>query len=105
MTIDKRTFLHGIGTCAAGANTSASFGDEPSSLLIRGGTVLTMDDALGDFAQGDVLIRAGKIVTVGKQLDAGDAAVLDARGLIVPPGLIDTHWQMWKSLARSHASK
>jgi 5-methylthioadenosine/S-adenosylhomocysteine deaminase len=107
MTIDRRTFMHGIGACAVMAaapyRTAYGAADQPQSLLIRGGAVLTMDDAIGDFASGDVLIRAGNIVAVGKQLDAGDAQILDARGCVVLPGLIDTHWHMWNSLARSYA--
>jgi imidazolonepropionase-like amidohydrolase len=57
--------------------------------IIRNATVLDgtgrrIDDA-------DVLMRDGRIVAVGKGLDAGDAVVVDARGRWVTPGLIDVH--------------
>jgi cytosine/adenosine deaminase-related metal-dependent hydrolase len=54
---------------------------EPDTLLIRGGTVLSMDDAIGDHHEADVLIRAGRITAVGPHLQAGDATVVDARSL------------------------
>lgn len=59
-------------------------------VLIRGATVLTgtgtrLDDA-------DVLMRDGKIVAVGRGLDApADAVRVDGRGKWVTPGLIDVH--------------
>jgi predicted amidohydrolase YtcJ len=54
---------------------------EPDTLLIRGGTVLSMDDAIGDHHEADVLIRAGSIIAVGPHLQAGDATIDAARSL------------------------
>ncbi|MDX6337561.1 MAG: hypothetical protein QOG05_4901, partial [Streptosporangiaceae bacterium] len=34
-------------------------------------------------------------------LDAPGAQEIDARGMIVAPGLVDTHWHMWNTLLRS----
>jgi cytosine/adenosine deaminase-related metal-dependent hydrolase len=68
--------------------------------LIRNGHVLTMDDALGDFPQGDVLIEDGAIVAVGPHLGVTDTEVIDATGQLVLPGLIDTHRHTWQSLVR-----
>ena len=36
--------------------------------LISGGTVVTVDPRLGDFASGDVLVEDGTIVAVGRDL-------------------------------------
>ena len=47
-------------------------------LLVKGGTVLTMDAALGDLERGDVLIDSGRIATVGAALQPADAEVIDA---------------------------
>src|SRR5689334_6421657 len=69
-------------------------------LLIRGGYVLTMDDAAGDIPGGDVHVRDGVIVAVGRDLDAPGAERVDAAGAIVAPGLVDTHWHMWNTLLR-----
>ena len=59
-------------------------------LLLRGGTVLTIDPDLGDLPTGDVLIEGDKIAQVAPRIDA-DAEVVDAGGKIVIPGFIDSH--------------
>ncbi len=66
-------------------------------VLIRNGWVITLDDALGDLAGGDVLIEEDRIVAVGRHLAAADATVLDATGLIVMPGLINAHIHTWET--------
>ncbi|HEX5630348.1 MAG TPA: amidohydrolase family protein, partial [Acidimicrobiia bacterium] len=68
--------------------------------LIRGGTVLTMNGS-GDLTAGDVLIEASKIVAVGRDLGAPDAEVIDAAGMIVMPGFVDTHRHIWEGLLRN----
>jgi len=62
-----------------------------SGLLLSGGTVV--DPVAGRAAAGDVLIDGERIVATGAPgtLAAGDAEVLDARGLLVLPGLVDMH--------------
>ena len=60
-----------------------------SPTLITNATVLT---AAGDRIEGgSVLMRDGKIAAVGRQLDPAGAAVIDARGKWVTPGIIDAH--------------
>lgn len=59
-------------------------------LLIQNGRLL--DPYTGIDAPRDVLIGDdGVIAAVGEHLEAAGAAVLDASGLTVSPGLIDTH--------------
>ncbi len=65
-------------------------------LLIKGGLVLTMDATLGDLDTADVLIEQDRISAVGPRLDATDADVIDATGMLVIPGLIDSHTHMWQ---------
>ena len=72
--------------------------------LLTGGHVLTMDRSLGDLPRGDVLVEDGKIVAVGTELDAPGATVVDASGMIVMPGLIDTHNHLWQTPVRGLAS-
>jgi 5-methylthioadenosine/S-adenosylhomocysteine deaminase len=67
-----------------------------SRKVIRGGHVLSMDPAVGDHAGGDVLIQDGVIAEVGPTIDAADAEIVDATGLVVMPGLIDTHRHTWQ---------
>jgi 5-methylthioadenosine/S-adenosylhomocysteine deaminase len=73
-------------------------------LLVRGGNVLTMDPAIGDLPCGDVHIRGDRIVAVGPSLDVPGAQVIDARGKIVLPGLVDGHRHVWQSIMRGVAA-
>ncbi|WP_201171078.1 amidohydrolase family protein [Pseudomonas sp. S31] len=62
-----------------------------------------MDPKLGDLEGFDVLIMNGTIREIGKSLPAAGSEVLDGAGMIVLPGMIDTHWHLWNSLLRSSA--
>src|SRR5690606_30841299 len=72
-------------------------------VLVRGGCVLTLDPALGDFARADVLIDGATIAAVAPDLEVGgdDVDVIDASGMIVMPGFVDTHRHMWQGALRN----
>lgn len=73
--------------------------------LIRGGTVITVDRAIGDLQTGDVLIEDGVITAVAPSIEAsGDVEVIDATGHIVLPGFIDTHRHTWQAPVRNIGS-
>ena len=103
------------GALAAGALAGAPFRlgsaqprgnavTRPRDLLIRNGYVLTMDAALGDIAGGDVHVRDGAVAAVGRGLQApAGAEILDGTGMLVLPGLVETHWHLWTTLLRSLA--
>ena len=71
-------------------------------LLIRGGTVITMDPGLGTLPQADILVEDGVIAAIEPQIDA-DAEVIDAAGDIVIPGFVDTHRHTWEAAIRGCA--
>jgi len=60
-------------------------------LLIRNGTIV--DGSGAARYQGDVGIRQGQIVEIGR-IRAGAERVIDADGLIVAPGFVDGHTHM-----------
>jgi dihydroorotase len=60
-----------------------------TSLLITGGRVI--DPASGGDGLADVLIRDGRIESIGTGLRDDDAVKFDATGAIVAPGFIDMH--------------
>jgi 5-methylthioadenosine/S-adenosylhomocysteine deaminase len=68
--------------------------------LLRGGMVVSVDPAVGDLPQGDVLIEDGRIAAVAAALDVTDAEVVDATGKIVMPGFVDTHRHTWQTAFR-----
>ena len=67
-------------------------------LLLKNGLVVTVDDTLGDLQDADVLIRDGVIVAVdsGVSTASADAEVIDCKGRLVIPGLVDTHRHVWQ---------
>ncbi|MDH3499242.1 MAG: amidohydrolase family protein, partial [Acidimicrobiia bacterium] len=69
--------------------------------IIRGGLVLSLDGSVGDFASGDVLVEGAKIVEVGPNLNGVDAEVIDAAGMIVMPGFVDSHRHIWEGILRN----
>jgi cytosine/adenosine deaminase-related metal-dependent hydrolase/ribose/xylose/arabinose/galactoside ABC-type transport system permease subunit len=69
--------------------------------LIRGGAVLSLDPAVGDFTTGDVLIDGDRILAVGPELANGEIEVIDASGMIVMPGFVDSHRHIWEGLLRN----
>ena len=88
---------------AAQANSDApsDSGKPGRRYIIRGGSVMSMDPSVGDFAQADVLIEGKKIIAIGHNLQAGGATPIDARGRIVMPGFIDTHHHQFETVLRS----
>ena len=60
-----------------------------NTLLIAGGHVVDPTQQLDGPA--DVLIKHGKIASIGKNISANGAKRLDASGKLVLPGLIDVH--------------
>ena len=82
-------------------------GELPSrgEFVVRGAYVITMDPALGDLPGGDVHVKNGEIIAVGKAIQAPNASILDGQRMIVLPGLVETHWHMWNTLFRSFAGE
>ena len=62
---------------------------DKGDLLVKNGTVLTVTK--GVLENTDVLIKGGKIVQLGKGLQAAGTKEIDATGLFVMPGIIDAH--------------
>ena len=71
------------------------------SILLKGGCVLTMDKALGDFEEADILIEGKKIVAVRPNIEAPGAQLVDCYRNIVMPGFVDTHRHMWQGFLRN----
>jgi 5-methylthioadenosine/S-adenosylhomocysteine deaminase len=72
-----------------------------SSLLIKNGTLVTMDqyDAV---VMGDLFVRDGRIESVGQSTRPAEVEI-DARGCAVLPGFIQTHVHLCQTLFRGAA--
>jgi cytosine/adenosine deaminase-related metal-dependent hydrolase len=72
-----------------------------SEILIRGAdVVVTMNPARAEVARGDVLIRGGVIAAVGQGLST-TGTVIEAKGCVVTPGLVNTHHHLYQTLTRA----
>ncbi len=69
--------------------------------LITGGIVLSLDSSVGDFNNADILIDGDKILAVGPNLQNGEAEHIDATGMIVMPGFVDSHRHTWEGILRN----
>ena len=74
------------------------------SLLIRNADcVATFDDARRELRGASVLVRGHRIEAIGPAAELPQQAdeVIDARGHLVLPGLVNTHHHMYQSLTRA----
>ena len=70
-------------------------------VLLKDGCVLSLDSTVGNFHRASVLIDGTKIAAVGPNVTANDAEVIDASGMIVMPGFVDTHRHSWEGILRN----
>ncbi len=73
-----------------------------STLLLRNARVLvTMDNERRELEDGSFFARDGKIEAVGDDLPQTADQIIDAKGCVVTPGLINTHHHLFQSLTRA----
>ena len=74
--------------------------DPKGRILLKGGTIVSMDAKVGDLVKGDLLIEGTKISAVAPEINAPDAQVIDAVDTIIVPGLVDCHRHSWEGQLR-----
>jgi cytosine/adenosine deaminase-related metal-dependent hydrolase len=116
--LGRRNFLKASTATAAAAagaglftaRDAAAHDDDPPHdsgrrgrrYVIRGGSVMSMDPAVGDFVKADVLVEGKIIRDIKPNIHAPGAGEIDARGRIVMPGFVDTHHhQAWTAIRSS----
>lgn len=119
--VDRRRFAQGIAATAvafgvAGQAIAPSSAQEVLSmrsratpekqrtLLIRNATlVATMDDEGLEIEQGSILIEGARIAQIGTAdlLPAAADEVIDATGMVIMPGLVNTHHHFSQTLTRA----
>ncbi|WP_426608623.1 amidohydrolase family protein [Bradyrhizobium sp. McL0616] len=78
--------------------------------LIQSATIISMDDRIGELRDSDVLVENGRIAEVRPNIDLGSGAaeteteIVDGRGRIVIPGLINAHMHTWQTALRGYAA-
>jgi cytosine/adenosine deaminase-related metal-dependent hydrolase len=76
-------------------------------LIERCEVVVTMDDAGTEVPGGSILIRDGEVrwVGTGPPPDPGGAEVIDGRGTVATPGLVNAHHHLYQTLTRVRAQE
>ncbi|HEX8160681.1 MAG TPA: amidohydrolase [Pyrinomonadaceae bacterium] len=91
----------------AAPSGSAAAAPAPVDLLVRGGTVVTMDAARRVIEDGAVAVKGGRVVAVGARAEIerrfSAREVIDASGRVVMPGLINGHTHVPMTLFRGLA--
>jgi 5-methylthioadenosine/S-adenosylhomocysteine deaminase len=94
----------------ASLNTHAAAnnqGTERVDLLVRGGTVVTMDSTRRVIEDGAIAVRGGRILAVGARTEIlsrySAAETIDATGKVLIPGLINGHTHIPMTLFRGLA--
>jgi len=74
-----------------------------TTLLIKNAHIVTMDDHQREIPEGGLFIRRGLIQEVGPMSELPQTAdeVLDLKGFIVLPGLVNTHHHFYQTLTRA----
>ena len=74
-----------------------------TTLLIKNAHIVTMDDHQREIPEGGLFIRRGLIQEVGpmSELPATAEEVLDLKGHVVLPGLVNTHHHFYQTLTRA----
>lgn len=75
-----------------------------SKTLIKNGSVLTLTGGSAPLEGHDVLVEDGKITAIGHGIEVEADTVLDARGMIVMPGLVNAHVHTWQTGLRGLAT-
>src|SRR3712207_5700805 len=74
-------------------------------VVLRGGTVLTVDASRRVLPRADVLVVGDRIAEIGPDLAVpGGTQEIDATDGIVLPGMVDTHRHMWQTAMRGYGA-
>src|SRR4051812_24912681 len=96
--MNRRQFVYAATASAAvlaRASRAPAFAVEKYDLIVRGGHVVDPSARLD--AIRDVGITEGRIAAVSANISADAAAIIDARGKLVVPGLLDIHTHVARS--------
>lgn len=80
----------------------------PGSVAIEGCYVATMDAAGNEYPSGHVVIEGGRIAAAGPGHapgEFGQAAQIGGAGLLVTPGLVNSHSHLYQWLTRGYATE
>lgn len=74
-----------------------------TTLMKSASILLTMDDERRELVDADIRIKEGVITEIGQGLPSEAADLINAKGCLVTPGLVNTHHHLFQTLTRSVA--
>ena len=75
------------------------------TLLLQNGWICPMDDSGSEFPGGWVFLDGGLVGAVGAGAAPDADEVVDLRGAVVTPGLVNTHHHLYQTLTRARAQE
>jgi dihydroorotase len=93
--VTRREFITATGAALASAAVSRAAQSSRYDLIVRGGRVI--DPASRLDAVRDVAIAGGRIAAISSSISVDAADMIDARGKLVVPGLLDIHTHVARS--------
>ena len=72
--------------------------------LIDCGWIVSMDDGVGSLRDAQILVEDDRIAAIGRNLGAAADARIDAKSMIVLPGLVNAHLHTFQSALRGYGS-
>jgi 8-oxoguanine deaminase len=79
---------------------------EPAmTMLLQNGWIVPMGDSGAEHPDGWVLVRDGLVEAVGDGAPPAADSVVDLRGAVVTPGLVNTHHHLYQTLTRARAQE
>ncbi len=74
-----------------------------ADIIIKNAYILTMDPKTGDIDNGVVVIESGTIKEIGTSTNCSAEKVIDAKGSVLMPGLVNTHCHAGMTIFRGYA--
>src|SRR6478672_6011650 len=74
-------------------------------MLLQNGWICTCEDSGAEYRDGWVLVRDGLVEAVGDGVAPDAGSVVDLRGAVVTPGLVNTHHHLYQTLTRARAQE
>ncbi|WP_408960666.1 amidohydrolase family protein [Natrinema sp. 74] len=98
-----------VGSADGAENDSSRTGDsgQPGQslgrVLIKDGTIVTVDPDIGVLHDADLFVQDGRIERIDDHIEAPAAEVIDASDSIVLPGFVNAHLHTWEAGVRGIA--
>ncbi len=72
-----------------------------TTLIKNADWIITMNGQKERIRHGDILVQGKEILEIGSDITSAADEVINASGMVVIPGLINTHHHCWQSLVRN----